>query len=225
MSEPFKQLESPVRQLRRPQTNMTNQNQSKPWLDPSGEVYSDGALREISKTWDANTWEYFLKDTVDRSEREINVSTEDYDFACANLTEKAWNDSTPRLEWDDPLKALVRRTIRDHLTVQQQQVVRLTYWGDLPERQIAEILGVYPNLVHIQKRRSLNKLRGLLEHKVCTFTKGVGAARNSDHVPVGIADVAAVFLAETNRRFGPYSFLDSQIRKVYIQDRKGAYLT
>jgi RNA polymerase sigma factor (sigma-70 family) len=55
----------------------------------------------------------------------------------------------------------VRRAVAE-LSVQQRAVVYLAYWEDLPEREIAEVLGVSPGTVHRTLQRARETLREAL---------------------------------------------------------------
>lgn len=152
---------------------MDSKTFSEPWLDPNGRLYSDDALREVSKTWDAETWERFLAQTVDHSQREILQSDEER-LIDEYLTGDEKLDEMPRNE----LHGLIRQLIRRHLTHQQQKVIRMIFWENRSEREIAEIMGLNKGRVPTIKRQSLNKLKRLLENRVGVFPMGKSSDRN-----------------------------------------------
>lgn len=146
---------------------MDSNIESKPWLDPNGRIYSDDALKEVSKNWDAPTWERFLAETIDCPQREIVQSNEER-LIDEYFTGDEKLDEMPRNELHD----LIRQLIRRHLTIQQQSVIRMIYWQGRSEREIAEILGINKGRVPTIKRQSLSKLRRLLENRVGVFPMG-----------------------------------------------------
>lgn len=146
---------------------MDSNNESKPWLDPNGRLYSDDALKEISKTWDPSTWERFLSETIDVPQRELVQSTEERAIN-EYLTGEEKLDEMPRNE----LHALIRQLMRRHLSIQQQTILRMIYWENRSEREIAETLGLTKSRVPTQKSKSLSKLKRLLENRVGTFPMG-----------------------------------------------------
>jgi RNA polymerase sigma-70 factor (sigma-E family) len=63
-----------------------------------------------------------------------------------------------------------------HLPERQRQAVVLRYYEDLPEAEVAEILGVRVGTVKSQVSRGLDRLRELLEARAAT-ADGTGGAR------------------------------------------------
>ncbi len=141
----------------------------KPWLDQNGEVLHDDILREISKNWTTNIWESFLSETVDRSQTEKLVSPKAYQAIVEEMIEPVWVDLDEADPLDTKVRAQVRRAMRSYLTHQQQIIIRLIYWEDQSNREIAKSMGVTETQVRVQKRRSLNKLEDLLERHISFF--------------------------------------------------------
>lgn len=176
---------------------------SRPWLDDNGALHTDVRLREISAKWDADTWEQFLKETVEGSssyQREELISKHSYNRALDEMTESIW-DYGPSTS-DQGLCETVKRYCRDHLTPRQQHVVRLTFWEGLSERAIGEHLGVSRSTVMTQKRRALSKLKDLLAQRESIF-------------PLGERATQANRPQERSR--------DEQIREVYQQEIRNFY--
>lgn len=117
-----------------------NQN-PRPWLNTDGSMLSDEKIKAISKDWSPETWEQFLKETVehdDSLEQEDHALVSQAALDC--FSESLWegNDSS---KMSQVAKGL-RRICRDHLTPRQQQIIRAIFWDSLSEREIANRLGL-----------------------------------------------------------------------------------
>lgn len=154
---------------------MESNSLGQPWLDPNGHLYSDDALREISKNWDAQTWERFLKETVEHPQQEELIT----DLLLTDELDGVWLDEVPD---NSDVSEKIRRLIRFHLTPRQQQVIRLIYWESKSERRIAEMLGVSRSTVVGLKRDSLNKLKRLIENRPTISPIG---KRQNQNLPKG----------------------------------------
>lgn len=176
-----------------------SENANKPWLDPKGNIYSDAALREISKSWTAEMWETFLHETIDCASSEDLITPKKYDFLCEELSESIWNSDTP--EHLPEFKAEVRNAVKQ-LTLQQQQIIKAVFWNDRSFREIAKSIGTSHQLVAIQKTNSLKKLKKILNRHI-----------------------AAPRMYERDGSFSPpeNQTIEEQIREVYLQDLNGSY--
>lgn len=146
-----------------------------PWLDPDGRIYSDDALREISKNWSAQMWERFLKETVECPQKEELIT----DLLLTDELDGIWLDEVPD---NSDVSEKIRRLIRSHLTPRQQHVIRLTFWESKSERQIAKMLGVSRSTVVGLKKDSLNKLKRLIENRLTVSPIG---KRQKQNLPKG----------------------------------------
>lgn len=179
---------------------------NRPWLDESGVVYPDAKLGELSKNWDADTWEQFLIETVEGSssyQREDLISLKAYDCALDEMTESIWDSSDQATA--GPLCDTVKRYCRDHLTPRQQHVIRLTFWNGLSERTIGEQLGVSRSTVMTQKRRALSKLKHLLEKRESIFCLDERAVElNRPQVRSRDAEIREVYQQEIKNFYGKF---------------------
>jgi len=135
---------------------------SQPWLTPEGRLYSDEILKQISKSWSLDTWEEFLKETVDKPLKEIPVTKQQLDRFDGNVVKEFW-EKICNPEFDDEISSYVRRVIRDHLTPKQQHLIRLIFWEGYSESRVAECMSLSRNTVPGLKREILSKLKRLLE--------------------------------------------------------------
>lgn len=148
---------------------------AKPWLDSQGNIQSDSALKEISKSWSADTWEKFLSQTVDVEQSETILSPLAFENLTAIDPSTVWSsDSTSN--FPQPFHQAVQKSLR-LLTSQQLRVIKLVYWKDQSIRDCAKIMGVGRSLVSRQKWNSIRKLKRLSEIHVDTFTIGKREAK------------------------------------------------
>ena len=152
----------------------------KPWLDQHGKLYSDGALRTISQHWSTEIWESFLRETVDRPLREEPQTPQQLDRFSKEEICKFWLDLQPK-DVSSNQKFMLGNLIRRKLTPRQQQVLRLIYWEGMSERAAAKVLGVDRSTVAASKKRSLRKLKGLLENTPATPATSKGKSNEKEN--------------------------------------------
>jgi DNA-directed RNA polymerase specialized sigma subunit len=180
---------------------MAESNLEKPWLDRNGRVYSDDALREITKNWSAETWELFLFETVDREQAETLQSPFKYDETCDKTWEQIWNVDTTSafpIVYQKAAPLALKR-----LTTQQSRILRHLFWDAMSIRKTAETMGVSRSLVSIQKSNSIKKLKRLVEIEIAKF-------------PISERQEGFLKVQKGESR-------DEQIRQVYKIDLKGVY--
>lgn len=140
---------------------------NKPWLAPDGKMLTDDQLRIVSKKWTPAVWETFLVETVEKRLKEVSKSAWAYQNAVEEMECTFWNEGGFD-QGDEKREVLIRRKMRDHLTVQQRQILRLYFWDSLSERAVAEKMGISHAQVHTSKKNSLKKLEGLLKDHIRT---------------------------------------------------------
>lgn len=187
--------------------SMNSNYEPRPWLDHTGKIYPDNRLREISQAWTPETWELFLKETVEGSQsyqREDLISAKSYDLALEEHTASIWASDDSGINDNDFTK--LRRLIRDHLSPRQQHTIRLVYWDGLAERKIAELLGVSRSMVAINKRRSLIKLEHLIEKRIPSLLPYDETSKLPTTQPTSrLSDLQEVYREETSdSNFGKF---------------------
>lgn len=137
---------------------------ARPWTHKDGSLLSDEQLKKVSRNWSPETWEQFLTETV---EQETSYQRDMPAFvsqaALNSFSETIWEgQDSDRM--DQVAKGL-RRICRDHLTPQQQQIIRSTYWHGQSERHIGQMLDISRSSVRTQKQRSLEKIKTQIEEQ------------------------------------------------------------
>ena len=122
-----------------------------PWKDINGEDLSDENLRTASQNWSQSAWEAYLRN----SETPLSESllTQLLDF---EITDSSQSEFFERSEQCAPnaLKSGVKLYL-DQLTPRQRQILRLTFWDNKSEREIAADLKISRSTVKEIKKRVL----------------------------------------------------------------------
>lgn len=180
---------------------MKNETQNqKSWLDNNGQMLTDENLKEVSKSWSAETWEQFLSSTVDRDMSSLETTVDNFEELLEQTSEGiAWGSSSK-------LPIAISRRIQEAmrlLTKQQKQILQLHFWGEMSERQIAQYMEISQQTVHVSKKSSLSKIKDFLENDAVTQSYLIGGSKNSKE--------------NTGTR-------EQQIREVYLMDLQGSYM-
>lgn len=179
--------------------DVSEPREPKPWQGAKRKILSDETLVEVSKSWEADSWEHFLESTVDGELSRNETLLDEYQ----NLIE---NSSDHLFSFQTTVPEKVRRKVQlviKQLSLIQQKVIDALYFQELSEREIAKKLQVSQPRIHIIKKLSLNKIKELLDLDVITAAYLIGGSKN---------------LAPTERS------RDEQILEVYLEDLKGSYI-
>jgi predicted DNA-binding protein (UPF0251 family) len=154
--------------------NNETQNQ-KPWEDTNGNMLSDKNLKTVSKSWDAETWENFLQQTVSIERAEDELLAEKYEALLEETFECA---PRPSCAVPEPVVKQIKAAVRI-LAPQQQKIIKLHFWGGMSEREVACELGILRSNVNDSKKISLNKIKNFLEKDQATCSYLIGGFENS----------------------------------------------
>jgi RNA polymerase sigma factor (sigma-70 family) len=132
----------------------TSAHVEKPWLNEKGHAVSDHDLKELSKSWDQETWEKYLN-SLDGTLSDQQLKPYEYDYLAENAELTCWDLSQSSA--DDQAKDFVADLLK-LLTPQQQRIIQMNFWEGRSERYIAEELRVSRNTVKTLKKRVLRKL-------------------------------------------------------------------
>lgn len=172
---------------------------TRPWLDTTGKLFTDEALKEISKNWNAETWEQFLQQTVDVERSEHELLLDEYEQLLEEVSSGVrWAScSVPKVVINNIGTALRR------LAPRQKKVIVGTFWAGLSERQLASVLEISQQTINESKKISLNKIKSFLEKDPVTRSYLIGGNKN-------------LALRNWSR--------DEQIKQVYAIDLNGSYI-
>lgn len=171
-------------------------NQERPWLDSNEDILSDESIKNISVCWTTEIWERFLDETVSSGVRESQITDEAFDKILESNIEPLFSTSSNSKLDPEIVKHI--HQIRSHkLTPNQRQVIDLTFWNDLPERDIADKMEICRSAVIALRNRSLNKFKRFLPKTVSIYPR-----------------------VQETKRFAPRKekSRDEQINDVYQQD-------
>lgn len=135
-----------------------------PWLLANGKATPEKHLRELSSSWDANTWERYLA-WYETPRSESLLPPRRYDQVCEVTTETIF--ARAQSSAGVGLKRRVDKYLAS-LTGQQREVVQLIFWHGRSERYVAEKLGISQQSVHRLKQRSLKRIKHLLKEGVAS---------------------------------------------------------
>jgi hypothetical protein len=169
-----------------------------PWLDASGKVFDDAKLREASRDWDQETWERFLKATVDKSRAEEEVCHSGYVDLAEDQFEGTWGHFE-LLPWR--IEREVRAAV-EQLEEPCPEIIKRIFWNGETQQFIADQLFINRSKIQRMKKNSLSKIKSLLEKKRSVLGYLIRGAQS---------------LAPSRRSPG------KQIRDVYRQDLGGSY--
>ncbi len=137
---------------------MKKVEQIMPWMAADGTVLPLDQIRELSKSWDQSTWEaylsslegrpkekYFSDGRLRRESKKKNINI--FDFSQNNA--------------DEETRQRIQKII-SYLTDRQRQVIEMTYWENLSQREIAQKLSIHQSTVLEIKQQALKKLREIV---------------------------------------------------------------
>ena len=134
----------------------------KSWTEKNGAVLSDSQLRERAKTWGPQTWERFLKETVDVPQTEILAESDTLENIASDSREH-YQDMLSNDEFPN-LNVFVGSLIRK-LSIREHEVIHSVFWLGLTQGEIAKQLGVRKAVVRTYQNRALKKLGELFVEK------------------------------------------------------------
>ena len=115
-------------------------NNDKPWRDSNGDVLCNTTLKEISRSWDQDTWDRFLKDTVEGCQQDLLVK--DIEKVASKRAAKEamdafWVDSDAGTEYvKSKLEYRVEQLVW-RLPPKEGEVVKHLFYENLSARQAA----------------------------------------------------------------------------------------
>lgn len=178
---------------------MISNNNQKPWFDDSGKLLSNESLKLVSKLWNAETWEQFLQETIEREQSPQEVVIDGYQMLLEEVSEGIWSKpcSVP-LHVKRKIDEAIKR-----LSSVNRKIIRGIFWGNLNQSQIAKKLKISQPAVFRAKNFSLNQIKELLQVDVITAAYLIGGSQKST-------------LQNRSR--------DEEIQEVYGVDLNGSYL-
>ena len=109
----------------------------KPWRDEKGNLLSDEQLETLSKGWSEETWDDYLKDTVDVKQKELTLG-DPQTAENIPLQKSKIFDQLPRINLRrNPELKKTMRAIVDDLPKKEREVTKMLYWHELSESEVA----------------------------------------------------------------------------------------
>ncbi|NRA63411.1 MAG: sigma-70 family RNA polymerase sigma factor [Pseudobacteriovorax sp.] len=136
----------------------------KPWLNEDGSEKTQAELKEIVKTWGADTWADYIA-YLDENEpklqefflhenqiKDISEGIQQVESVFARLKTRG----------EDGFSKLVRSAV-EQLPPRQRQVIKSKYYENLTYKKIGEKLGIATPSVQTHHDRAIAKLKEKLE--------------------------------------------------------------
>lgn len=131
-----------------------------PWQNPDGSPKEDRELQVDCKSWDATTWESYLK-TQEGDQVELlfenPISSENFSQEDHNKFKALQASGENHPELKNKLLDLMKS-----LSKKQQLVLHCVYWDNLTLVEVAKKVGITRQSVYDLKSRALKKLGQLL---------------------------------------------------------------
>lgn len=135
-------------------SNAIGKPYNEPWQDDNGNLAQDSDLEVISKAWDIETWNRYLS-TMDTSTLESILPSTTY-LRLIEMQPDKISEIEPEIN-QSRRKQKVREKV-ERLPMRQRKIVKLLFWEDLSEREVAKKLQISRSTVKTQKRRALEAI-------------------------------------------------------------------
>jgi DNA-directed RNA polymerase specialized sigma24 family protein len=169
------------------------------WLDDFGLIKTDVELRLLSKSWNNETWQIFLQETVDRPAPEEEVQFTEYLDRLGEETETPWEVGSTLPEF---VEAKISAALKS-LEKINRKVIYGRFWLKCSYRHLAETLGIAVSTAFSKQEVSLAQIRAQLENDPNIIS----------------------YLIEGSQKFNSHEkSRDQQIIEVYKADRRGSYM-
>ncbi len=127
----------------------------RPWLTATGVEIPTAQLREICKSWDANTWERYLK-WYESGRREALVTPGVYKKRGEDLTKSIFEEFN---QSPTPEQQKFCRELLGSLEPREAKVLRLTFFEGRTQREIGAEMGISQPRVFQLKNKAISALR------------------------------------------------------------------
>lgn len=131
----------------------------RPWLCKRGFALPDEQLKLISKTWDHDTWERYLK-WIETPRKESLVTHKKFKQLLKNYSLAELHEES---ELDETLHNLLTYALNS-LTPKQLEVITLIFWEGRTLRYIAEQMGIHWTSVRETRDQALKKIKNKLSN-------------------------------------------------------------
>lgn len=176
----------------------------RPWIDKNGDLFSDKKIEELGQSWDLETWDQYLKETVEVGLKEQLVNPRKYDLMREN---PSYNDLSGSKSQPHGAGTLSRKTrnqihlMKQALSRRDRYIVHYFFWEGLSTSDIAFLLKMKSQIVRKRKKQILKKFKRLLEKQGPFFPRVRARTQNlSLTEPSKEKQIKQVFLEETRRR-------------------------
>ena len=131
----------------------------KPWLKKYGKMRPDSEIKKLSQNWDEETWDNYLKKTVEVSQKELPLKSASTSERYSDQQHEVfYKNKRIDLKRNKTLKRVLNELV-DMLPEKERSLIRMIYWQNLSVRKIADVMGVSRSTVMRWHKKTLDKLR------------------------------------------------------------------
>ena len=138
-------------------------NNTKPWLDSSGEIKSDSELKRVCQNWSSEQWEDYLS-TIGGFQTEIILDEPKSIESLSQLKyDTEFQSMISSVEFKDlsSLKKIIRE-ILTQIPENQRKVLDFLFWQDLSVRGTAKRMKISRSAVQQTKDRALKSVAKMI---------------------------------------------------------------
>ncbi len=140
-----------------------NFEKTHPWLNPDGSMRADEEISELGQTWSAETWDNYLKATINHGDSELLVE-KSMDDLKAYIAMDFLNFLTTTENYEF-LHAYVQEALSSQLSVREGLIIKMKYFENMSEREVAEQLDIKIPTLKRYRRDALRKLKSFFISK------------------------------------------------------------
>ena len=131
----------------------------KPWLNDEGKILSDSEIEKLSQNWNQETWDCYLKETVEVSQKELPLKSFSMSESYSDHRhEEFYAIKRIDLKRNPVLKKFINDLV-DAMSEEDRMMIRMIYWEDLSIRRVAQAMEVSKSTIVRRQKKALNKLK------------------------------------------------------------------
>ena len=131
-----------------------------PWLNTDGSMKSDKEISALGQHWNAETWDNYLKATIEHGDTELLLEESMDDIKA--LSAKDFFDFITTVENYEYLQGYVQQAMRNNLSPKEESILRMKYFENMSEKEVAEKLSIGLETLKKYRKSALKKIKNFL---------------------------------------------------------------
>ena len=128
-----------------------------PWLKSDGSMKSDKEVSKLGQSWNAETWDNYLKATINHGDPDLLVEKSMDDIKA--YIAKDFLSFLTTTESYEYLHAYVKEAISKKLSPQEEKIIVMKYFNNMSEREVSEEMNVSLETIKKYRKSALKKLK------------------------------------------------------------------